>query len=112
VVKIIDRPPNTIIDGNRAGEKNDLQPNYPIDLAGSLKAPVLGLCGEADQGIPVESVEKMRAARKDAGKTREIVLYPDTPHAFFADYRPGYRKDKAEDGWKRMLEWFRKYGVA
>ena len=51
-------------------------------------------------------------ALKEAGKPGEIVLYPDTPHAFLADYRPSYRKTQAEDGWKRMLEWFKKYGVA
>ncbi|WP_435009917.1 dienelactone hydrolase family protein [Tundrisphaera lichenicola] len=93
------------------GQENDLQPKYPIDLVESLKAPVLGLYGEADQGIPVASVEKMRAALKAAGKPGEIILYPDTPHAFHADYRPSYRKDKAEDGWKRCLEWFKKNGV-
>ena len=54
----------------------------------------------------------MRAALKDANKPGEIVLYPDTPHGFHADYRPSYRKDKAEDGWKRLLAWFKKYGVA
>ncbi|HKI21177.1 MAG TPA: dienelactone hydrolase family protein, partial [Isosphaeraceae bacterium] len=76
------------------------------------KAPVLGLYGEADQGIPVASVEKMRKALKESSKPAEIVLYPDTPHAFFADYRPSYRKDKAEDAWKRMLAWFKKYDVS
>jgi carboxymethylenebutenolidase len=94
------------------GQENPLQPKYPIDLAGSLHAPVLGLYGEADQGIPVASVEKMRAALKEANKPSEIVLYPATPHAFLADYRPSYRKEPAEDGWKRMLAWFKKYGVA
>jgi carboxymethylenebutenolidase len=93
-------------------QANALQPKYPIDLVASLKAPILGLYGEADQGIPVASVEKMRAALKDAGKPAEIILYPDTPHAFFADYRPSYRKDKAEDGWQKMLDWFKKNGVA
>jgi carboxymethylenebutenolidase len=93
-------------------QANELQPTYPIDLVASLKAPILGLYGEADTGIPVASVEKMRAALKDAGKPAEIILYRDTPHAFFADYRPSYRKDKAEDGWKRMLDWFKKNGVA
>ena len=87
-------------------------PSIPIDVAASIKAPILGLYGAADQGIPVASVEKMRTALKDAGKTAEIVVYPDTPHAFFADYRDSYRKDQAEDGWKRMLEWFKKNGVA
>jgi len=93
-------------------QANELQPNYPIDLVASLKAPILGLYGEADTGIPVASVEKMRAALKDAGKTAEIILYPDTPHAFFADYRDSYRKEKAEGGWKKMLDWFKKNGVA
>jgi carboxymethylenebutenolidase len=98
--------------GRLTGEADELHPKHPLDLVGSLNAPVLGLYGGADQGIPVDSVEKMRTALKDANKTGEIVLYPDTPHAFFADYRPSYRKDKAEDGWKRMLDWFKKNGVA
>ena len=98
--------------GRLAGQTNDLQPKYPLDLVGSLKAPVLGLYGEADQGIPVPTVEKMREALKAAGNPSEIVLYPDTPHGFYADYRPSYRKNKADDGWKRLLEWFKKNGVA
>jgi carboxymethylenebutenolidase len=97
--------------GRLADQADDLHPKRPIDLAASINAPVLGLYGEADDGIPVASVQKMRAALKDAGKTAEIVLYPNTPHAFFADYRRSYRKEQAEDGWKRMLEWFKKYGV-
>ncbi len=98
--------------GRLNGQSNDLQPKYPLDVVTSLKAPVLGLYGEADQGIPVASVDKMREAIKAAGKPSEIVLYPDTPHGFHADYRPSYRKDKADDGWKRLLEWFKKNGVA
>lgn len=98
--------------GRIVSPPDPLHPKNPIDLAASLKAPVLGLYGGADQGIPVETVERMRTAVKDAGKTAEIVVYPDTPHAFNADYRPSYRKDKAEDGWRRMLAWFKKYGVA
>jgi carboxymethylenebutenolidase len=98
--------------GRLVGQPDELHPKNPIDLAGSLEAPVLGLYGGADQGIPVESVEQMRKAVKDAGKTAEIIVYPDTPHGFYADYRPSYRKDKAEDGWKRLLEWFKKNGVA
>ena len=73
---------------------------------------MLGLYGGADQGIPVATVERMRKALKEAGSPSEIVLYPDTPHAFYADYRPSYRKGPAEDVWKRMLAWFKKYGVA
>ena len=98
--------------GRLVGDKTELQPKYPIDVVADLKAPILGLYGEADQGIPVASVEKMRAALKEAGKTAEIVLYPATPHAFYADYRQSYRKEAADDGWKRCLEWFKKNGVA
>jgi carboxymethylenebutenolidase len=87
-------------------------PRHPIDIATTLKVPVLGLYGGADSGIPVDTVEKMRAALKAAGSKSDLVVYPDTPHAFYADYRPSYRKDAAEDGWKRMLAWFEKYGVA
>jgi carboxymethylenebutenolidase len=91
----------------------ELQPSYPIDLAAKIKAPVLGLYGGADQGIPVATVEQMREALKAAGNTMaEIVVYPDTPHAFYADYRPSYRKEQADDGWKRLQAWFKKYGVA
>jgi carboxymethylenebutenolidase len=98
--------------GRLVGDADDLHPKHPIDVAAAIKAPVLGLYGEADTGIPVASVAKMRAALKEAGKSAEIILYPETPHAFFADYRQSYRKDKAEDGWKRMLEWFKRNGVA
>jgi len=97
--------------GRLVGQTDELHPKNPIDLVKDLKAPVLGLYGAADTGIPVASVEKMQGALKDAGKTAEIVLYPDTPHGFNADYRPSYRKEKAEDGWKRLQEWFKKNGV-
>jgi len=98
--------------GRLTGDADELHPKHPLDLVASIKVPVLGLYGEADSNIPVATVEKMRTALKDAGKTAEIIVYPDTPHAFFADYRESYRKDKAEDGWKRLLDWFKKYGVA
>ena len=98
--------------GRLVGQADPLHPTHPIDVAGKLNAPVLGLYGAADQGIPVETVEKMRAALKAAGKPGEIVVYPDTPHAFHADYRPSYRKEPAEDGWKRLLAWFKANGVA
>jgi carboxymethylenebutenolidase len=98
--------------GRLVGKGDELHPKHPIDLAGDLKAPVLGLYGEKDQGIPVDSVEQMRKAVKDAGKMAEIVLYPDTPHGFNADYRPSYKEKEAKDAWKRMLEWFKKYGVS
>jgi len=92
--------------------RTELQPKYPIDLAADLKAPVLGLYGAADQGIPVDTVEKMAAACKAAGKTCEIKIYPDTPHGFNADYRPSYRAEAAKDGWAKMLDWFKKNGAA
>ena len=78
-----------------------------LDNVARIKAPVLGLYGAADPGIPNDNVEKMRDALKAAGNTAsELVLYPDTPHAFHADYRPSYRKEQADDGWKRCLAWF------
>ena len=79
-----------------------------LDVADKIKAPMLGLYGGADGGIPNDTVDKMRAALKAAGNTKsEIVTYPDTPHGFHADYRPTYRKDQADDGWKRALAWFK-----
>src|SRR5882672_7428938 len=92
--------------------RTELQPKYPIDLTADLKAPVLGLYGAADQAIPVETVEKMGAACKAAGKTCEFKVYPDTPHGFNADYRPSYRAEAAKDGWEKMLAWFKQNGVA
>lgn len=98
--------------GRLVGMADGLHPKHPLDLVDSLKAPVLGLYGGADMGIPVETVEKMQKALKEAKKPSEIVLYPETPHGFYADYRPSYRKEKAEDGWKRLQEWFKQHGVA
>jgi carboxymethylenebutenolidase len=95
-----------------SGEPNPLQPRHPIDVVKELKAPVLGLYGGADPGIPTDTVERMRQALKEAGKPSEVILYPDTPHGFFADYRPSYRKEQAEDGWRRLVEWFKDHGVA
>jgi carboxymethylenebutenolidase len=98
--------------GRLVGAKDELHPQQPIDVAPSLKAPVLGLYGGADTGIPLDSIEQMRKALKAANQPSEIVVYADTPHGFNADYRPSYRKDQAQDAWKRMLDWFKKYGVA
>jgi carboxymethylenebutenolidase len=98
--------------GRLVGQADDLHPKHPIDVAAQLKAPVLGLYGGADTGIPVESVERMKQALKDAKQPSEIVLYPDAPHGFHADYRPTYRKETAQDGWKRLLAWFQQHGVA
>ncbi len=88
-----------------------LSPTNPLDIAPTLKVPVLGLYGDADTGIPVDTVDKMRDALKKAGSASEIVLYDDTPHGFYADYRPSYRPGEANDGWKRLITWFRKNGV-
>jgi carboxymethylenebutenolidase len=98
--------------GRLVGDATQLTPRHPIDLVAELKAPVLGLYGGADQGIPVERVDRMREACKAGGKTCELVVYPDTPHAFNADYRPSYRPEAAMDGWARMLAWFRSHGIA
>jgi carboxymethylenebutenolidase len=86
-------------------------PANPIDLVSGLKVPVLGLYGGADPGIPVTQVDALREALKAAGKPCEIVVYPDTPHAFFADYRPSYRPQQAADGWSKLRAWFSQHGV-
>jgi len=98
--------------GRVVGDKNSMTPANPIDVVDRINAPVLGLYGGADAGIPNDTVDKMRAALKAAGKKSEIHTYPDTPHAFHADYRPSYRKEQAEDGWKRLRAWLKKNGVA
>ncbi len=92
-------------------DKSDAAPKSSIDLAPEVKEPVLGLYGEADTGITPDQVKQMEAALKAAGKTAEFHEYPGAPHGFVADYRPSYRKDAAEDGWKQMTAWFKKYGV-
>lgn len=98
--------------GRLVGEADPLHPKHPVEIAGDLKAPVLGLYGEADTGIPLNTVEKMREAIKAAGKEAEIVVYPDAPHGFHADYRPTYREADAQDGWRRLLAWFKQHGAA
>lgn len=95
-----------------SGMANDPANKNPLDLVGDLKAPVLGLYAEKDNGIPLSDVDKMKEALKAAGKTSsDIVVYPGAQHGFHADYRPSYKKDAAEDGWARMLAFFRKNGV-
>lgn len=100
--------------GRLVGQSGDLTPKHPVDIPLILKAPVLGLYGEKDAGIPLDTVDKMKMAL-DSGspqaKASEFVVYPDAPHAFHADYRASYRKDAAEDGWKRALAWFKTHGV-
>jgi carboxymethylenebutenolidase len=97
--------------GRLTGQATELQPKYPLDVAADLQAPVLGLYGGADQGIPPEDVEKMRAALAAAKQPSEIVVFPDAPHGFHADYRPSYREAAAKDAWARCLAWFRRNGV-
>jgi carboxymethylenebutenolidase len=98
--------------GRLVGDKNAMNPTNPIDVVSNITAPVLGLYGGADAGIPNNTVEQMNAALKKADLPSMIHLYPDTPHAFHADYRPSYRRNEAWDGWNRCLAWFKKNGVA
>jgi carboxymethylenebutenolidase len=101
--------------GRLVGEPTALQPRHPVHRADSLNGPVLGLYGEKDTGIPLDTVDKMKAALaagNAVAKKSEFVVYPDAPHAFHADYRPSFRKEAAEDGWKRCLAWFKTHGVA
>jgi carboxymethylenebutenolidase len=92
--------------------KNKLTPNDPIEVVPQMKAPVLGLYGGADQHIAVKQVQELQAALKQAGNPSEIIIYPDTPHGFNADYRPSYRPRQAKDAWTKMLGWLRDHGVA
>ena len=101
--------------GRLVGAASALQPMHPVDLVGKLHAPVLGLYGGQDTGIPLDTVDKMKAALAGgsaAAKRSEFTVYADAPHAFHADYRPSFRKDAADDGWKRCLAWFKTQGVA
>lgn len=97
--------------GRITGDVNALQPKYPLDVAADLKAPVLGLYGGQDQGIPLTDIDKMRAALAAAKQPSEIVVFPDAPHGFLADYRPSYREADAREGWAKCLAWFRGHGV-
>lgn len=101
--------------GRLTSQTSGLTPRHPLDVADKLNGPVLGLYGGQDPGIPLETVEKMSRALAEsanpASRASTIHLYPDAPHAFHADYRPSYRKAPAEDGWKRMHQWFRKHGI-
>ena len=101
--------------GRLVGEKNALQTAHPVDVAARLHAPVLGLYGGADTGIPLATVEQMKrtlAAGSAAARASRFVVYPEAPHAFHADYRPSYRQADAEDGWRRCIDWFAAQGVA
>ncbi|MEI6611296.1 dienelactone hydrolase family protein [Polynucleobacter sp.] len=104
--------------GRLIGEKTEGNPRHPVDIAAELKAPVLGLYGGADTGISLESIDQMRAAlalaapKNPAAKACQFEVYPDTPHAFHADYRASYREGPAKDGWEKCIAWFKKMGVA
>lgn len=100
--------------GRLVGDKDPLHPKHPVDVAGELKAPVLGLYGGQDQGIPLDTVEAMKEALAKgsaAAKQSSFHVYPNAGHAFFADYRPSYQKEAAEDAYKRFREWLTKHGV-
>ena len=101
--------------GRLVGAPNDLQPKNPVDFAATLGAPVLGLYGEKDTGITLDTVDRMKAALATgnaASKASQFVVYPDAPHAFHADYRPSYRKEAADDGFRRCVAWFKANGVS
>ena len=102
--------------GRLVGDKDALRPHHPLDIAASLKAPVLGLYGAEDHAIPVATVDQMKQAlaapgASPAARTSRFQVYPGAGHAFFADYRPSYKKEAAEDGWTRMLAWFKSHHV-
>jgi carboxymethylenebutenolidase len=97
--------------GRLVGDATELQPQYPVDIASKLTVPVLGLYGGKDTGIPLDTVEQMRVGLKESSSKSKIIVYPEAPHAFFADYRPSYREEEAKDGWKRLLAWFKQHGV-
>ena len=97
--------------GPVVGQPSDLQPKNPIDIAPTLQVPILGLYAGKDGMIQLDTVERMRDALRKARNPSEIIVYPEAQHGFLADYRPGYRKDDAQDGWKRLQEWFKKYGA-
>lgn len=101
--------------GRLVGQTSDLTPRHPVDVGAKLNGPVLGLYGAADTGIPLDTVDKMKVVLSGgnaAAKASTFVVYPDAPHAFHADYRPSFRKEAAEDGWKRANAWFKQHGVA
>jgi len=101
--------------GQLGGQPSELKPASALSLVDSLKAPVLGAYGGKDAGIPLDDVDKMRAALAkgpEAARASRIDVYPEAPHAFHADYRPSYRKTEAEQAWKRMMDWFAGHGLA
>ena len=98
--------------GRLLGEATPNQAKHPVDIAAALKTPILGLYGAKDTGIPLESIDKMKAELAKGSSGSTFVIYPNSGHAFHADYRPSYVEADAKDGWKRALDWFRQHGVA
>lgn len=97
--------------GRLVGDITKLTPKHPVNIASALKVPILGLYGGKDTGIPLKTVNQMRDRLKSSSSNSEIIVYPDAPHAFFADYRPSYRDPEARLGWQRLQAWFKEYGV-
>ncbi|GAB7128070.1 dienelactone hydrolase family protein [Silvimonas sp. JCM 19000] len=91
--------------------KSPIKPDNPIDIAASLKVPVIGFYGGKDQGISQDSLADMKKALTEAHKNFDINIYPDAGHGFNADYRPSYNAEAAHDAWNKMLAWFKKYGM-
>jgi carboxymethylenebutenolidase len=98
--------------GRLLGAATPNAPRHPVDIAPALSVPVLGLYGAKDTGIPLDTVETMKAALAKGSSGSSFVVYPDAGHAFHADYRPGYNEKDAQDGWTRALAWFKTHGVA
>jgi len=98
--------------GRLSGDTNANQTRYPVDIGASLSVPVLGLYGGQDTGIPLDTVDAMKAALAQGSSGSDIVVYPDAGHAFYADYRPSYNESDAQDGWRRALAWLEQHGVA
>ncbi|MEP0771369.1 dienelactone hydrolase family protein [Trichocoleus sp. ST-U1] len=97
--------------GRLVGNATELTPKHPVDIASALSVPILGLYGGKDTGITLDTVEQMRDRLKFSSSKSDIIVYPNAPHAFFADYRPSYREKEAKDGWKRLQAWFKQHGV-
>lgn len=92
-------------------QKNPVQPTMPLDVVGKLKTPVIGLYGGQDQGIPLDTVQRMQDELKKSKSKSEIVVYPNAGHGFLADYRPSFNREASEDAWKKLQEWFKRHGA-
>lgn len=97
---------------NPTGAKNEVQPTMPIDVAKNLKVPVLGLYGGLDQGIPLDSVQRMHDELKKGKSKSEIIVYPNAKHGFHADYRDAFNKESSEDAWQKLQNWFKQNGAS